>query len=175
MRLNRAPLRRVWAIAAVTSVACVPSARTLGEAGTMPPQAGSGQADARDHQEQTCVVDGDSLRMLTITRSPTTGDSLVGGVAFRTAHPTTYPPYIATAPWYVTHEPVRFGPRVYGSNHPPQVIAPELLKFLGRYRGVPVFRAADEAVAAPTIIYLPVRPGCVFQPLTGLAGHDEPG
>jgi len=112
--------------------------------------------------------------MVPVTRS-TNGDALADGVPFGNAYPSSYPPYVATAPWYVTGEFVRFGQRVYGRNDPPQEIASELLRFVGRYRGVPVFKVADEETVPPTIIYLPVRPGCVFQPLSAVEGHVEPG
>ncbi|HEX9938191.1 MAG TPA: hypothetical protein VGB15_13745 [Longimicrobium sp.] len=118
-----------------------------------------------DPQAQVCVVEGDSLRMLRVMRSPA-GDTLVNGLPFRNVHPISNPPYIAGAGWYENHEPIRLGERDYATNHPPQVIAPELLRFMARYRGVPVFRAVDEDVKRPSYVYLPVRPGCVFQPFS---------
>jgi hypothetical protein len=168
MRENRTPLRWVWVMTTATSAACTVSTRTAREPGNVAAESG-GVQPARDRLEQVCVVEGDSLRMLAVTRSPTTGDTLVDGVPFRNAHPGTYPPYVAAVHWYVADEPVPFGERTYVRNRPPQVARVEQLRFLGRYRGVPVFRAAEEEMAAPSTIYLPVRPGCVFQPLTALS------
>jgi hypothetical protein len=166
MRENKTSLRRVGLMIAVTSAACSLSARTARDSGTVP---GAGVVQsAGDRQERVCVVEGDSLRMLTVRYSPATGDTLVEGVPFGKAHPATYPPYVAAVQWYLT-APVRFGKRLYAANHPPLVAQVEQLRFVGRYRGVPVFSAVEEETAVPSTIYLPVRPGCVFQPLVAMS------
>jgi len=126
---------------------------------------------ARRPQQQVCVVQGDSLRLLPATHSLGSGDTLVSGVAFRRAYPETYPPYIERAAWYQAHQPIQYGGRRYVANHPPQTISPELLRFISRYEGVPVFRAADDRSTPPLYIYLPVRPGCVFQPFTAASSY----
>jgi hypothetical protein len=166
-------VRCLCATSAALIAACSPS-RTGTPVASVAPAAGSGQRNQPNLDDMVCVVQGDSLRMVPVTRS-TNGDSLVDGVPFRNAYPATYPPYVAAAPWYVAGEFVRFGQRVYGRNDVPQQISPELLRFTGRYRGVPVFRAADEELTPPSMIYLPLRPGCVFQPLSAVSGHVEPG
>jgi len=174
MRCTPPWARWLGATLAAMSVACVPP--RIGDRGDdVPRSAGSGERNQPDPQESVCVVQADSLRLVAVTRSPTNNDTLVDGILFKNAYPATYPPYVATAPWYVAGEFVRFGQRVYANNDPPQRISLELLRFVGRYRGVPVFKAADETVTPPPTIYLPIRPGCVFQPFTAVVGHAEPG
>jgi hypothetical protein len=114
---------------------------------------------------QVCVVVGDSIRMITVTRSPTTGDTLADGVPFMDAHPASNPPYADEA-WYRAHEPVRFAGHPYARNHPPQEIPGRLLRLAGKYEGISIFKAMDERANPPSYIYLPLRPGCVFQPLS---------
>lgn len=165
MSWDRAPVCSVLVAVAIVSAVCQPYAKRSGRNGYEPATAHSVRPSAVDPQAQVCVVEGDSLRMLRVMRSPA-GDTLVNGLPFRNVHPISNPPYIAGAGWYENHEPIRLGERDYATNHPPQVIAPELLRFMARYRGVPVFRAVDEDVKRPSYVYLPVRPGCVFQPFS---------
>jgi hypothetical protein len=142
------------------------AAAALGAALLAPPSpaAAQGAAAAASDSLRVCVLVGDSLRELPATIDPATGDTLAGGkrypAAFRKGRG-----YAESESWYVDnsaqtihgHWTVKFG--VIRVVLPPALLAP-----VGRYRGVPLFVAAGAAAPVPPVYYVPVRPGCVFQP-----------
>jgi len=109
-----------------------------------------------------CVVENGALRTVQAQYTQATGDTTVSGRPFAQAYPATAPHYAADAAWFIQNEQitvlgrrfVRFGlPRVLGTG--------EVTRIAG-HQGVPVF--AEAGAARPEVVYLPVRPGCEFQP-----------
>jgi len=78
------------------------------------------------------------------------------------AYPTTGA-YAANATWFINNEPITFNNRRYVKYGLPRVLGVSEVTRGGDYQGVGVFTEAG-ATGAPEVIYLPVRPGCEFQP-----------
>lgn len=118
-----------------------------------------------------CVIERDTLRMIRAAIVWETKDTVVAGMPFAERYPATSPPYATGATWFAQNHPIRFQNRwYYGGNHPPQIISIELLARIGHHYGVPIFSEVGDSV--PEIIYVPLRPGCVFQSYIGI--HSRP-
>jgi hypothetical protein len=114
-----------------------------------------------------CVVEGGTLRPIRAVHRPEIGDTLIDGAPFSQRYPVHSPPYAQGAPWFERQSPIRMGEWVYEASTPGRYIAPELLRPLNVYHlQTPLFAAADDPL--PEIIYIPVRPGCIFQSYLGL-------
>jgi hypothetical protein len=120
---------------------------------------------------QVCVVQGNQLTTVSATYNPTTGDTTVaGGQRFSTAYPATTG-YAAGATWYINNDSIMFNGRRYDRFGLSRVVSPTDLTSVGTFQGVTVFADAGAAAGAaggqgptPEVIYIPVRPGCEFQP-----------
>jgi hypothetical protein len=112
---------------------------------------------------QICVITNGMLRHLQAQYNPLTGDTTVANQAFSRAHPVTSPPYAVSARWFIANEPITFQSRRYVKFRGPRVMGAGDLSRAGEYQGVTVFVEAG-APARPEVIFLPVRPGCEFQP-----------
>jgi hypothetical protein len=117
-----------------------------------------------------CVVQDGELRMVPVQYDTRTGDTLVDGRPFSTVYPDTLG-YAAGAAWYASGEPMVLDRNRFVKYGLPRVILPhELLTRAGEYRGVPLFVEREKVVAETVhgqtsdIRYVPVRPGCEFQP-----------
>lgn len=86
MRWDGTPVRFVLAAAAMVSAICPLYTQPSGRDGSGPTTSDAVRPPAVDPQAQVCVVEGDSLRMLTVMRSPA-GDTLVNGLPFRERAP----------------------------------------------------------------------------------------
>lgn len=114
-----------------------------------------------------CVIRGDSLDLVSAVIVRETGDTLVDGVPFSQRYANVSPPYAASAAWFAENQPINFGGRwYYGGNHPPQTISRDLLALVGHYSDVPIY--AEMGDSLPEILYVPIRPGCVFQSYIGI-------
>jgi hypothetical protein len=92
------------------------------------------------------------------------GDTVVAGRPFSQVYADTGQ-YVRSRSWYRDNEPIDYDPRDicftrYGL---PRILERDSLVRLGAWRGVPVFaeRASGDD---PLVIYVPVSPGCEFQP-----------
>jgi hypothetical protein len=123
----------------------------------------------------TCVVDLEApgrLKSVRITYDPVRHDTLVVGTGqeFFTAYSPNAPHYAGTYSWYIKHEPIVFQNRRYVKYGFPRIL--EMAEFhhagqLGRRTPVPLFvwTGDDLGETQPLeIFYLPVKPGCEFQP-----------
>jgi len=111
---------------------------------------------------RVCVVEGTALREVEAMYNPATGDTTVAGQAFATAFPATTG-YAGGATWYINNEPITINRRRYVRFGLPRVVGVNELTRTGEYQGVGVFTEAG-ATGTPDVIYIPVRPGCEFQP-----------
>lgn len=128
------------------------------------PAPARGAPSAGADSVRVCVLVGDSLREVPAAVDAATGDTLVGGgQRFRDAHPSGTG-YAESAEWYIASSPMVLGGRRYEKFGLPRVARPELLAPAGRHEGVPLFAEAGAAARPPEVYYVPVRPGCVFQP-----------
>lgn len=112
---------------------------------------------------RTCALQGRVLAEIYAEVDPRTGDTVVAGYyPFGRVFPRTRA-YGERHDWFTSHEPIRLYGHVYlkyGSERP---LRPDSIRPLTEYRGVPVF--ADTGALTPShLLYVPVRPGCVFQP-----------
>jgi hypothetical protein len=83
-------------------------------------------------------------------------------VPFAQAFPATVG-YAAGQTWFIQDQPIRVRNREYVKFGVPRVIQPGELTSFETYQGVPVF-VGTGAPTPPDVIYVPVRPGCEFQP-----------
>ena len=128
----------------------------------MPPRASE---PAPDHYPiRVCVLKDGELAEVEVTYRAETGDTLVGGRLFREVHPTTSPPYAGKADWYLRYEPVTFRGRTLTHYGLPRVLGTNEVERVGEFRGVPVFVERGTANDPITVLFLPVRTGCEFQP-----------
>lgn len=112
---------------------------------------------------RVCVVDQGELRGVVAHFDPATGDTTVTGRPFSRVFPATSPPYAAGTDWYLHDERITVGGRRYFKFGLPRVLGTNEVVTSGAYEGVPVF--AERGVrGTPDIVYVPVRPGCEFQP-----------
>lgn len=109
-----------------------------------------------------CVVESGALREVTATYNTATGDTTVNGRPFASAYPATSG-YAAGTTWFINNEPVTVMGRRYVKYGLPRVLGVGEVARMGDVMGVPVFAEAG-ATGATEVIYLPVRPGCEFQP-----------
>lgn len=109
-----------------------------------------------------CVLRDGQVAAVAATYRPETADTLVGGRPWQEVYPANSPPYAAGVDWFFNHEMMTEGRRAkYGAA---RIIEPEELKRYGEYRGVPLFVEADFPGGVADVVYVPVRPGCEFQP-----------
>ena len=108
---------------------------------------------------QVCVVENGMLRNMTVQYNTQTGDTMMNGQRFT---PSTAG-YAAGASWFINNEPVMMMGRRYVKYGLPRVLGVNDVTRVGEYQGVSVF-AETGATGTPEVLYVPVRPGCEFQP-----------
>jgi hypothetical protein len=109
-----------------------------------------------------CIVRDGVLTTVPIYYNPATGDSTADGRPVREAYPATAG-YAASADWYINSAPVPFNGRRYVRYGLPRVLGTTEVISVGAYAGVALF-AEPAAPPVPEVIYVPIRPGCEFQP-----------
>lgn len=110
---------------------------------------------------RACVVRDGELDEVVFDYDILTGDSVYQGVPFPQAFPAGAE-YAEAADWYATNEPVRYRGQWYVKYGYPRMLEIEEITRVDENDGVGVYVAAGDA--DPQVVYLPVRPGCVFQP-----------
>ena len=112
-------------------------------------------------QIQVCVIQDGNLASVAAMYNPAAGDTTVNGQPFATAYPTGAQ-YGANATWYINNEPVTFQNRRFVRYGLPRVLGVNEVTRVGDFQGVPIFAEAGQT--RPDVVYVPVRPGCEFQP-----------
>ncbi len=112
-------------------------------------------------QIQVCVVQDGGVASVMAMYNPAAGDTTVNGQPFATAYPAGAQ-YAANATWFINNEPVTFQGRRFVKYGLPRVLGVSEVTRVGDFGGVPVFAEAGQT--RPDVVYLPVRPGCEFQP-----------
>ena len=133
---------------------------------TAPPFPTQTELPPPDTPIRVCILENGALREVDARVRAARGDTVVvvGGERrpFAAVYPAD-PGYAATRDFFIQDGPVSFGDRRYIRFGLPRVIAPGDLARVGEFHGVPVFAEAG-APAGLELVYLPVRPGCEFQP-----------
>lgn len=112
---------------------------------------------------QVCVVQNGQLQAVAASFRPAMNDTVIGGRAFAQAHPATAPDYAVGASWFIQQDRVDFVDGTWVKFGVTRVIQPSQLQRVGEMMGTPLF--ADVGRQAPyDVVYVPVRPGCEFQP-----------
>jgi hypothetical protein len=70
--------------------------------------------------------------------------------------------YAANATWFINNEPVMFQNRRFVKYGLPRVLGVSDVTRVGEFQGVSLF--AETGQTRPDVVYVPVRPGCEFQP-----------
>jgi hypothetical protein len=107
-----------------------------------------------------CIVRGGGLAEVDARVDVASGDTLLDGVRFTAGG--TEAGYAAGQRWFVEGVPLMQGGRSWVRVGLPRIVQPADLRRVGEHQGVPLFAPADEDPA--TTLYVPVRPGCEFQP-----------
>ena len=110
---------------------------------------------------RVCVVQDGNLTELSAQYNPTAGDTTVNGQPFGTVHPMGSQ-YAANATWFINNEPVMFQNRRFVKYGLPRVLGVSEVTRVGEFQGVSLFAEAGQT--RPDVVYVPVRPGCEFQP-----------
>ena len=119
---------------------------------------------AQSRAIRVCVVESGRLAEVSAQYNPATGDTTVAGRTFASAYPAGRD-YAAGALWFVNSETITVGGRSFVKYGLPRVLGVTEVSRSGEHQGVPVFVEAGAGSAAE-VLYLPVRPGCEFQPYT---------
>lgn len=117
-----------------------------------------------------CVLEDGRLVDVSGTIDTLSGDTIVGTVRLAEAFPAEQRPYAAGMEWYIKHTPLKLLGFSYVKDGLPRVIPREMLARAAAYDGVPLF--AEVGRGSTDVLYLPVRPGCIFQPYTGRGPID---
>ena len=127
-----------------------------------------------DEPIRICVVRNGELTRIPVRYDPATGDtSSMDGLPFSSVAPITGE-YAAVAGWYVNDEPITFRDRRYTKYRLPRVLGENEVTRVGEFRGVGVYvERADPS--AETVIYLPTRSGCEFQPYLAAGRANDDG
>jgi hypothetical protein len=128
----------------------------------MPPPPPPPPPPVTTREIRVCVVENGALREVMAMYNTTTGDTTVNGRDFVAAYPATTG-YAGGMTWFINNEPVTVMGRRYVKYGLPRVLGVNEVTRMGDYMGVPVFAEAG-ATGTTEVIYLPVRPGCEFQP-----------
>ena len=111
-----------------------------------------------------CVVQNGMLTSVDVMVNPATGDSMTAdGRRLSEAYPATGG-YAASAPWFINSEPVTFNDRRYVKYGLPRILGTTEVSSVGSVQGVATFAEPTANAQHPEVIYVPVRPGCEFQP-----------
>jgi hypothetical protein len=109
-----------------------------------------------------CVVRRGELELVPLEYNTHTGDSTYQGVPVARAFPLDGG-YAEAAEWFAARESIRFDGRTFARYGDPRLLGIGELTPVGEYRGVKVYAQAG-LTGPPEVLYLPARPGCVFQP-----------
>ena len=137
------------------------------------PRSLAAQDDPRPDASLICLVVDGELAELPMEVDPRTGDTLVAGRPLDEMTSGIPSPYLSEAEWRFEEPTVTFQGRRLVTYGTPRVMPPADLRRVGEYRGIPIFGERNDASARRLWIYLPLQPGCVFQPFVDTANVGE--
>ncbi len=127
-----------------------------------PPPAPPVASRAATTPVRMCVVQGGELAQVDAVYDPERADTLIGGQPVAMAHAADALPYASGTTWFINHEPIVARGARFTKYGLPRVIPAQQLRRSGEFNGVPLF--AEVGVEQPDVYYVPLRPGCEFQP-----------
>ena len=117
-----------------------------------------------------CVLDAGMPTMVTVSYDTQTGDTTAAdGRRFAEAFPLTAA-YAANQTWYIDNEPIELGDDAYVKYGLPRVLGVNEVYPFDEFRTVTLF--AEPVEGTPEVLYVPVRPGCEFQPYQRDVDYD---
>lgn len=137
---------------ALTAIASLPSTSVAQQ---VPP------ADA-SRRITVCVLRDGEIVDVAASLDAASGDTVVDGRPFGEVHAAGSPRYAAGSEWYINHEMLPFHGRRLAKYGLVFTIPRDLLRRVGEFRGMPLFAEAGTS-GVPDVVYVFVRPGCVFQ------------
>jgi|tagenome__1003787_1003787.scaffolds.fasta_scaffold20977679_3 hypothetical protein len=108
-----------------------------------------------------CVIQRGQVTEITAQIDPQTGDTISGIPPVANAFPATAG-YAAGDTWYINSEAITFSGNRYVKYGLPRIVGVDDLRPAGQYAGITVF--VEAAATRLEVVYVPVRPGCEFQP-----------
>jgi len=119
-----------------------------------------------------CVVDASApggLRTVDALRDGKTGETYVVHKGRRRPLSEVYPAkksrgYARSEEWFRENESIRMASGRYLKYGPERSIPASKLKRGSAYAGIPLFLDPRDSSSPPSVLYVPSRPGCVFQP-----------
>ena len=148
-------------------LACSTAARHEVHAQNPTQSAGAASSDTI----RVCVVEKGVLRDIVATTTAS-GDTVASEQQMAAAL-SLGPEYAAVAPWYVNNDPILFQSRRLVKYGLPRVLGINEVTRVGDFNGVPLFAEVGET--RPEVVYVPVRPGCEFQPYQDEAYREPAG
>ncbi|MEX2570508.1 MAG: hypothetical protein WD737_04330 [Gemmatimonadota bacterium] len=114
-----------------------------------------------------CVIVGGELSEVEAAYLPGSGDTIVvlGGelLPFAEAYPDSEG-YAAGKAWFNDESTIGYRWRRYRRTGTERLLAPTDLRHASEHEGVPIFASRSFSGIWPDVLYLPIRPGCSFQP-----------
>jgi hypothetical protein len=111
---------------------------------------------------EICVVHGGRVREVTARVDPETGDTTFAGRPLAEAF-AGEGPYAGERAFFAAQEPVALNGRQYVRSGIPRTLGEREALPAGEVMGIPAFTVGSGA-GVPEVLFLPVGPGCVFQP-----------
>ena len=109
------------------------------------------------------MIQNGQLQNINATFRVATNDTVIGTQAFAQAHPATAPNYAAGANWFIQADSMSFNDRTWTKFGLTRQIPATQLTRVGDVQGTSVFVQTGEQAPYGTV-FVPVRPGCEFQP-----------
>jgi hypothetical protein len=109
-----------------------------------------------------CVLQNGALSNVTVQVNTATNDTSYNGQPVSQAIGMTG--YAGNETWFINSEPVTFMDRRYVKYGLPRILGTTDVNSVGTVNGVATFAEPTANAQHPEVIYVPVRPGCEFQP-----------
>ena len=111
-----------------------------------------------------CVVTDSGLQNVAARVNPANNDTTAMGQAFSSRYPASAPMYAAGTTWFINTDTLRLGSDEFVKFGVSRMITNiNQLRRVGDFQGTPLF-AETGATAPYQVLYVPLRPGCEFQP-----------
>lgn len=117
----------------------------------------------RSQRTTICIVDRGRLIDLQVQYESIKEDTLINGRLFSAVHPVAAPTYAGSTDWFQRQQPITYRGRRYPPYGPLRVLPRSLLTRVGDYEGTPLFAERGVRNGVVAVLYVPVRPGCIFQ------------
>jgi hypothetical protein len=110
-----------------------------------------------------CVLRNGHLEYVDVEYAPQSGDTTYQGRPFSAAFPTDRT-YALNAAWYRDNMPIALAGTRYIKYGLPRILWMTDVVPILAFQGVTVFAEPTADARRPEVVYVPVRPGCEFQP-----------